>query len=254
MRYELMRPNQIREAIDKHWPVVLPLGVLEYHSEHLPVGMDTLAVIRCLELLEREMDLVLLPPFYYGAASCAVAPPEGRGSVNVDSQALLPFARQLFMGLLRVGFRNIHTFIHHQSEDFASGMPTDLAFRLASKQVIMEFLEQTKGEGWWGDNNSANYYTDHGSIDANPFIWIQHHPLMDAKVLTEYPFDHAGEGETSLMMSLCPDTVDMALHDKTQWFAESAAKASRQTGDHGVELILEHLRRVLSATARPPSE
>ena len=38
MRYELMRPCQIREAIDKRWPVVLPLGVIEYHSEHLPVG------------------------------------------------------------------------------------------------------------------------------------------------------------------------------------------------------------------------
>ena len=245
MRYELMRPNQIREAIDRHWPVVLPLGVLEYHSEHLPVGMDTPAVVRCAELLEKEMDLVLLPPFYYGAASCAVASPERRGSINVDSQALLPFARQLFMGLLRVGFRNIHTFIHHQSEDFASGMPTDLAFRLASKQVVMEFLEQTKGEGWWGDEKSANYYEYHDSLDANPFIWIQHHPLMDAKVLEEYPFDHAGEGETSLMMSLCPETVDMSLLDEKQWFARSAAKASRQTGDHGVELILQHMRRVL---------
>ena len=44
MRYELMRPSQIREAIKRRTPVVLPLGVLEYHSEHLPVGMDTLAV------------------------------------------------------------------------------------------------------------------------------------------------------------------------------------------------------------------
>ena len=72
MRYELMRPKHIREAIEKRWPVILPLGVLEYHSEHLPVGMDTLAVIRCAELLEKEMDLVLLPPFYYGSASFAV--------------------------------------------------------------------------------------------------------------------------------------------------------------------------------------
>ncbi len=44
MRYELMRPSQIREAIKRRTPVVLPIGVLEYHSEHLPLGMDTLAV------------------------------------------------------------------------------------------------------------------------------------------------------------------------------------------------------------------
>ena len=47
MRYELMRPQHIRTAIEQRWPVILPLGVLEYHGEHLPVGMDTLAVIRC---------------------------------------------------------------------------------------------------------------------------------------------------------------------------------------------------------------
>ena len=248
MRYELMRPSQIREAIDKRWPVVLPLGVLEYHGEHLPVGMDTLAVVKCAELLEKEMDLVILPPFYYGAASFGVEKPERKGTIHVDSQALLPFARQVFMGLLRVGFRNIHTFIHHQSEDFASGMPTDLAFRLAAKQVIMEFLDQTRGEGWWGDNSSANYYTDFSSLDANPFIWIQAHPLMDKKVLESYPFDHAGEGETSLMMSLCPEQVDMASCDWSKWYVASAAKASKATGDHGVEAILDHLRRVLRAS------
>ena len=43
MRYELMLPHQIRTAIAGNWPVVLPLGVLEYHGEHMAVGMDTLA-------------------------------------------------------------------------------------------------------------------------------------------------------------------------------------------------------------------
>ena len=69
MRYELMLPHQIRAAIDSHWPVVLPLGVLDYHGEHMAVGMDTLAVTGILEILEGETDLVILPPFYYGAAS-----------------------------------------------------------------------------------------------------------------------------------------------------------------------------------------
>ena len=244
MRYELMRPSQIREAIKKRTPVVLPLGVLEYHSEHLPVGMDTLAVERALHEYEKEAEVVILPSFYWGASSRAVAPCGGRGSIPVDSQALVPIARQIFRGLLDVGFRNIHTFVHHQNEDFAAGMPTDLAFRLASRQVIMEFLEEKKGDGWWGDPSSASYYTDHTNLDANPFIWIQNHALMDAKVLAKYPFDHAGEGETSLMMSLCPDTVNMDEFDKTAWYAQSALKASKETGDGGVAMILDHFRRV----------
>ena len=75
MRYELMLPHQIRTAIEADLPVILPIGVLEYHGEHMAVGMDTLAVTRVFDRLETEMDLVILPPFSYGAASYAVEPP-----------------------------------------------------------------------------------------------------------------------------------------------------------------------------------
>jgi creatinine amidohydrolase/Fe(II)-dependent formamide hydrolase-like protein len=58
-----MLPHQIRAAIDGRWPIILPLGVLEYHGEHMAVGMDTLAVTGILEILEKETNLVILPPF-----------------------------------------------------------------------------------------------------------------------------------------------------------------------------------------------
>ncbi len=136
MRYEMMFADQIRKAIKERWPVVLPVGVLEYHAKHCVVGVDTLLIVRAVELLEKEMDIVILPPFYYGSASYAVEPPANNGTIHVDSAVIHPFARELFKGLLKVGFRNIHLFVHHQSENFAVGMPTDLAFRFASRQII----------------------------------------------------------------------------------------------------------------------
>lgn len=244
MRYELMRPSQIRQAILENLPVVLPLGVLEYHAEHLPVGTDTLAVVRALELLEKEIPLVILPPFYYGAASYAVEPPEGKGTIHVDSSELLTFAKGLFRSLLRVGFCNIHFFIHHQSEDFTSGMPTDLAFKLAARQAIFEFLDKQSGEGWWGDKRMADYYSQH-SAGSDPFSWIQGHPLMTPEITARFPFDHAGEGETSLMMALCPEAVELKSPDPAQWYARTATKASPERGREGIRLILDHLRRVL---------
>ena len=42
---------------------------------------------------------------------------------------------------------------------------------------------------------------------SNPFNWIKVHPLMDSKIIKNYIFDHAGEGETSLLMALAPDDV-----------------------------------------------
>ncbi|MEI8242982.1 MAG: creatininase family protein [bacterium] len=245
MRYELMRPPQIRQAIAERWPVVLPLGVLEYHGDHLPVGMDTLAVVKALELLEQERPLVILPAFYYGAASYAVEPPEGKGTVHVDAEHLQPVARDLFRSLLRIGFRNIHFFIHHQSENFAAGMPTDLAFKFAARQAIFEFLEKERGEGWWGKSQMADYYAQQAAGD-DPFNWINGHPLMTPEIIRQYPFDHAGVGETGLMLALCPETVDQAAVDPAVWYSRSAADATREQGAKGVALILDAMRAALA--------
>ncbi|PBB94261.1 MULTISPECIES: creatininase family protein [unclassified Mesorhizobium] len=247
MRYELMLPHQIRNAIEENWPVALPLGVLEYHGEHMAVGMDTLAVIKTLELIEKERDIVILPPFYYGAASYAVAPPEGSGSVQVGGPVLAPFAEELFYGLLRIGFRNIHAIIHHQTENFVAGMPTDLAFKTAGRQAIFRFLEKERGEGWWGSEKMVDYYAGHAQGE-NVFNWVQVHPLMPAAMTGKYPFDHAGIGETSLMLALRPEAVDAGhFADNTGWYTKGASDASAELGRKGVAMILEHLRAILRA-------
>ena len=251
MRYEKMLPHQIRAAIAANTPVILPLGVLEYHGEHMAVGMDTLAVTCALDILEKEADIVILPPFYYGAASYAVEPPEGTGSVQVDSTVLHPFARELFNGLLRVGFRNIHAFIHHQSENFAVGMPTDLAFKFGARQAIFSFLEKTRGEGWWGNATMSDYYAQQAGGD-DPFNWIKIHPLMTRETIGQYPFDHAGEGETSLMLAMCPEAVDMHRISDERWYTQSARNASEPTGARGRDLILAHMRRVLGLPPLAP--
>ena len=244
MRYELMLPYQIRDAIARNVPVVLPLGVLEYHGEHIGVGMDTLAVIRMLELCEAQRELVILPPFYYGAASYAVEPPEGNGSLQLSGERLFPFAQELFTSLLRVGFRNIHFFIHHQSENFAAGMPTDLSFRLGARQAIFAFLEKQHGEGWWGGAAMANYYAEH-EAGADPFNWIKGHPLMTPEIIANYHFDHAGIGETSLMLALCPEAVEMDRLDGSRWYTESAKGASAELGARARDLILARMLEVL---------
>jgi creatinine amidohydrolase/Fe(II)-dependent formamide hydrolase-like protein len=246
MRYELMLPHHIRTAIAEDWPVVLPLGPLEYHGEHMATGMDTLVVVRTVERLEREMDLVILPAFYYGAASYAVEPPgDGKGSVQVEAEHLIPVARDIFRSLLRIGFRNIHFFIHHQSENFVQGMPTDLAFRTAARLATFEFLEREFGEGWWGSERMASYYEDHAK-GVNPFNWIQGHPLMDAGIISQYPFDHAAQGETSLMLELCPEGVDMSRLPSDKWYMASATQASRELGSTGAQLVLDRMRRLLT--------
>lgn len=250
MRYELMRPSEIRREIEKGTPLVWPIGVMEFHGGHLPVGTDTLAVMECCERLEREMDVVIFPAFHFGAASKAVSAPAGdeggRGTIDVSPDAMVPFFRQTFRGFLDVGLRNAHAFVFHQSEDFMQGMPTDLSLRLAARQAIMEYLEEKRGMGWWGDASSADYYANRTDRERNPFAWIQVHPLMDEAICARYPIDHAGKGETSLMMAARPQAVSMAEHDPRFWFSRDAVEATPELGEEMLAKTVAYMRRVVS--------
>ncbi|MFO1539751.1 MAG: creatininase family protein [Chloroflexota bacterium] len=243
MRFERMRPDELRAAIAARTPLVLPIGVMEYHGGHLPAGTDLLVVTETLARLEREAEIVLLPPFAYGAASHAVIGPEGTGTLHVETAAFLPFAEGLFRALLRGGFRNIHGVIHHQTENFAQGMPTDLAFRLAARNATFAHLEAERGTGWWGSNEQRDYYARHAAGE-NPFNWIRIHPSLPPGAA--FPFDHAGEGETALIAALAPETVEMACAaDGGHWYTETAERGTPARGEEGVAIALAHLRRCL---------
>ena len=241
MQFARLRPHQLQAAIAANTPVVLPIGVMEYHGQHLPAGVDLLAVTETLDRLGDQ--IITLPPFAYGAASHAVAGPEGTGTLHIDTSAIVSLVEALFIALLRSGFRNIRGVIHHQTEGFDQGMPTDLAFRLAGRNAIMRHLEATRGPGWWGDKGMQDYYADQAR-GADPFNWIRIHPLFPKGAA--FPFDHAGKGETALMQALAPDTVDMSRAQQgDHWYTEDAVEASPELGESGVQIALAHLRQVL---------
>ncbi|MFA6715863.1 MAG: creatininase family protein [Victivallales bacterium] len=241
MRYKKMLPYQLREAIEKNVPVVLPLGVLEYHAEHLPLGVDTTVVEIILERLEaKHPEMVLMPAFCYGSASYAVADAVSKGSVEIDSMAVCRFAEELFRSLLEIGFRNIHGFIFHQSENFVQGMPTDLAFRFAARRSLFAFFEKRDGRGWWGDESMKNYCEGN-----NPFDYIRIHPLDNAEISRKYPPDHAGKMETSLMLALAPGQVDMTHFSPALWFARDALDASAEYGEDITGIYLDNIERIL---------
>ncbi|OQA86051.1 MAG: Creatinine amidohydrolase [Lentisphaerae bacterium ADurb.Bin242] len=244
MHYLNMRPEQIRDAIQRNLPAVLPLGVVEYHAEHLPVGVDSHVVNGMLERIEAEAPdrIILLPPFCYGSATFAVAGPEGNGTIDVKQEHLVPVAEDIFRSLLRVGFRNIFCFIAHQTERFYQGMPTDLAFRSAAIKVIFERLEQENGEGWWGKEKNSSYY----SGKNNPFHWIRVFPVRTTEeTKKKFKGDHAGVLETSEMLAMHPEQVDMSKIDDSLWFARSAREATCEFGEAAIAATISDMRRIL---------
>jgi creatinine amidohydrolase len=95
-----------------------------------------------------------------------------------------------------------------------------------------------------------DYYASHAA-GTDPFNWVRIHPLMSAEIQRAYPFDHAGIGETSLMMALAPEAVDVGrIGANTAWYTETAREASAELGEKGAALILAHLRGLLGTGAR----
>jgi creatinine amidohydrolase len=96
----------------------------------------------------------------------------------------------------------------------------------------------------------ADYYTQHAAGE-DPFNWIRGHPLMTPEIVKQYPFDHAGKGETSLMLALAPEAVEMRLWSEKTWYTRDAREASAELGTRGRDLILAHMRKVLGASTSP---
>jgi len=110
----------------------------------------------------------------------------------------------------------------------------------------MEYMEDTRGRGWWGSNDYADYYENLGSGD-DPFSYIKVIPLISKEAQHKCGgFDHAGKYETSLLYALYPDHVDLErTKDNTEWFAESAKEASMELGQHMVKCTLEALKEII---------
>lgn len=65
-RLEFLRPHEIRGALAAASVVFVPLGTIEWHCEHLPVGLDALTAHGlCLTAAKADGGIVL-PPLHFG--------------------------------------------------------------------------------------------------------------------------------------------------------------------------------------------
>lgn len=67
VRYEMLRPSQLREEFARCPLVFLPVAPLEYHGPHLPVGMDALNAGLCAQEACRRLGKgVVMPTLFMG--------------------------------------------------------------------------------------------------------------------------------------------------------------------------------------------
>ncbi len=239
MKLHEMLPHQIEKAKAEKWPLFLPAGTIEYHGEHLPLGVDTLAVLKALDEVERRIPCVIAPTIWYGPSSYAVAGPE-KGTIDVDVDRFEGHVQDVLSGLLETGFRRIFVVIHHQFE-MGQLMPEALSFRKAGMKLAFRRQERDRGRGWWGAPEMQTYYDRMGSAE-DPFNWVQVVPLMSPEIQKAMGYDHAGKLETSLMQYAAPNLVEMRrLEGDGLWFTQDAPGASAAHGENTIRMVVEYL-------------
>jgi len=66
IKFEELKPQELQGIIDSTGIVYLPLGTLEWHERHLPLGLDSLVAYElCIKSCEKTGGCVM-PPFYFG--------------------------------------------------------------------------------------------------------------------------------------------------------------------------------------------
>ena len=204
VRYQLLRPAQIverRKACPVAW---LPIGTLEWHGVHNPVGTDTLQAEALAILCAQKGGGLAFPPLYYG---------ESRLEALMEANAR---DRDQIAALMELPPENF------TPERFPFP-PTEQA--LHYHKLLIHMLAELETLGFQVGVLVAGHYP---LIDHARAACLQFHQgyrgrkggTMLAWAFVDYLLvrdrydcagDHAGGWETSHMLAIRPESVDLSL-------------------------------------------
>jgi len=175
--------TQIRDLPDKGNVVIIqPIGAIEQHGPHLPLAVDAAiaqAVLgKALSNLDVTIPAYALPTLYYGKSNEHWHFP---GTITLTAQTLIATLMEVGESLYRAGFRKWVLLNAH------GGQPQVL-------EIVARDLHQN--------------YEDFLVFPL--FVWRV--PNIAAQLLTEKELElgiHAGDAETSLLLSILPNQVHM---------------------------------------------
>jgi creatinine amidohydrolase len=104
MQWEQLTATDFANAVKETGVCILPLGVLEKHSEHLPLGTDFLVGHRLACLAAEREPAVVFPPFYFGQIYEARCFP---GAFTIPPALLLEVLQSVLDEIGRNGFKKI---------------------------------------------------------------------------------------------------------------------------------------------------
>ena len=255
VRYQMLRPAQI-VARRKACPVAyIPIGTLEWHGVHNPVGADTLQAEGLAILCAQQGGGLVFPPLYYGESRVEAlmeATAADRDSIaremELSPDNFLP-ERQPFTATEQAV--NYHKLLLHILAE-AETLGFELGILVAGHYPLIDHARAAVLQF-----NQRRY-----GIRNRMLAWAFVDYLL---VRDQYDFsgDHAGGWETSHMIDLHPETVDLDLlphvgepligaggrmppQDATASFGRETLEAAAEIAVREVRHRLQHKREYLS--------
>ena len=203
VRYHMLRPEQII-ARRKECPVAyIPLGTLEWHGLHNPVGADTLQAEGLAILCAQKGGGLVFPPLYYGESRL-----ESLMEANAEDRDLIAEKMEL------------------SPENFSPDKHPFTATEQAQNyhKLLLHILAEVESLGFkLGVFVAGHYplidYARAAALHFNKRRYSRYHGMLAWAfldyLLIQDDYDcaggHAGGWETSHILALEPKTVDLGL-------------------------------------------
>jgi creatinine amidohydrolase len=170
---ELMSPAELDGALAATPVVYLPLGTLEFHGPHLPIGLDALTAHGVCMGAAQSVGGVVLPPVYQGTGGGHSAYPWTIMMSSADS--IRSHLEQTLIRLESMGFRLAVVFTGHFADE------------------QLELIDQLARD--WDAEPGRDLELFATAVNRCP--------------ASPRPPDHAGAFETSLLHALHPELVHL---------------------------------------------
>ncbi|MBA4493540.1 creatininase family protein [Paenactinomyces guangxiensis] len=180
MDYSLENSFEVQEKIREKKVAILPIGAVEAHGPHLPLGTDNILAERLADKIASEVDAFVLPLLPYGQVWSLKNFP---GSLTISNQTLIQLVTDLGKSLYEQGFKVFVLLSAH------------LGNITALKEAARHLYESTPG------------------LTVLSFFYPGTTEVMNQVREGEkvhHTYIHACEIETSIMLYLAEEFVDMS--------------------------------------------
>jgi creatinine amidohydrolase len=104
---DLMAVHEIAKALETTDIAIVPVGAIEPHGRHAPMGSDTFIALEIAEQLAKACAGLVFPPIPFGSINLGYDFRYMPGTISLDSKLLVDVYRNIGTELARSGIRRI---------------------------------------------------------------------------------------------------------------------------------------------------